>query len=136
MVKSQNSQPTVIKSSDLSTKLIEIICKNEGLQVPESKESYIKIKYPDSLLNISFYLDLNAEKDYIIINRQLSLNEGADLNKIKDLIVKINTKTNFIRAGYEESKSQIDFRYYFWTKDGFTEKSLISALAMFKITYM
>jgi len=52
------------------------------------------------------------------------------------LVSDINSQTNFIKAGYDQEKNKIEFRYYFWIKDGFTEKSLISALEMYRLTYM
>ena len=132
----QGVAPVVVKSGDLSTKVLETICKNAGIQVLEAEATYIKVKLPDSLLNLPCYLDLSAEKDYIMINKQMPLIADAPIAKVKDLVVNINTNTNFVKAGYDSSKPQIDFRYYFWTKEGFTEKSLISALAMFKLTFM
>lgn len=130
------SAQSIVKSADFSTKVLETICKSAGIQVLETEANYIKVKLPDSLLDLPCYLDLSQEKDYILINKQMPLIADAPITKIKDLVVNINTNTNFVKAGYDSSKSQIDFRYYFWIKDGFTEKSLISALAMFKLTFM
>ena len=114
---------------------MEKLCKNQGLEVKEKHESYLLIKtggaYP-----IHVYLDISSDKDYILINNSNNFVEGTDSIKAKNLVSDINSKTHFIKASYIAENSKIEFRYYFWIKDGFTEKSLISAIEMYRLTYI
>jgi hypothetical protein len=132
----QNSKQEVLTAANLTVGLMGDLCKNGGLEVLSQEESYIKInvKISDSL-GVAVYLDLNTDKDYIIISKQMAFIDGCSATTAKELISKINTQTNFIKAGYD-SEAQIDFRYYFWTKDGYTAEGLISAIEEFKLCYM
>ncbi|MDD2797907.1 MAG: hypothetical protein PHV20_04875 [Bacteroidales bacterium] len=125
----------VVQSENMTPDLLETLCKNQGIAVLEKHDSYLLVKtggaYP-----ISMYLDISSEKDYIMMNNSNDFVEGTDSIKAKNLVSDINSKTNFVKAGYIPEKSKIEFRYYFWIKDGFTEKSLFSALEMYRLTYI
>lgn len=132
---SSTDAQTLISANEVTAAKLEQILKSAGIGVVESQPAYVKI-IQDSNLKIGTYLDIDAEKQYLIFNGSNALKEGATAALAKALVSDINTQTNFIKAGYNEEKNSIEFRYYFWIKDGFTDKSLISALEMYRLTYI
>jgi hypothetical protein len=130
-IKAQN----VISGKDCTTATIEKIIKAAGIEVLESQPGYLKI-IQDKDLKIFTFIDVDADKQYLIFNGSALLKAETTPLLAKALVSDMNTQTNFIKAGYDEEKNLIDFRYYFWIKDGFTEQSLISALDMYRLTFM
>ena len=49
-----------------------------------------------------------------------------------ELVNKLNAEVALIKVYYSESTNTITYFYYFWTEGGFTQKSLISSLLLYK----
>lgn len=134
--KAQNSStPKVLFADDYTTATIEKILQKEGIEVLDTQPTFMKINLGNEL-KIVTYIDVDGDKQYLIFNGNNSLKEGTSPAKAKELVSDINSQTNFIKAGYDQENNKIEFRYYFWIKDGFTDKSLVSALEMYRLTYM
>ena len=78
------------------------------------------------------YLDIDEKNEYIIFNNNYSLSDKATPAKALELVNKINSEVVFISTRYHEKENTIEYRYYFWIKDGFSDQSLISALDIYK----
>ncbi|MCX6220022.1 MAG: hypothetical protein NTZ69_03445 [Bacteroidia bacterium] len=127
--------PKVVFANDFFSATLEKILKSSGIEVLDTQPTFLRI-YLGKELKISTYIDIDGDKQYLIFNGSNALKEGTTPAQAKELVSDINSQTNFIKAGYDQEHNKIEFRYYFWIKDGFTENSIISALEMYRITYM
>ena len=59
--------------------------------------------------------------------------EKVTPKQILELINKLNTDVALVKTFYTESSNTITFYYYFWTEGGFTQKSLIGSLRLYKL---
>jgi len=125
----------VISGSECTVATLEKLLTDAGIEVVENQPDYIQI-VQDSSLNINTYIDINSENQWLVLNVANSLKNGVLPSQAKDLVLKINAQTNLIRASYNEEKGSVDFTYYFVTKGGFTKDGLLSALDVFKLTYI
>ena len=113
----------LIKAAEVTPAYLKIICATNGITVSEMKDNFIKINN-----GIDMYLDIDEKNEYIIFNNNYSLSDKATPAKALELVNKINSEVVFISARY----NTIEYRYYFWIKDGFSDQSLISALDIYK----
>ncbi len=132
--KTDGKSPNVVFANDFLYVTLEKILKSSGIEVLDTQPAFLRI-YLGKEPKITTYIDIDGDKQYLIFNGSNSLKEGTTPTQAKELVSDINTQTNFIKAGYIQEKNKIEFRYYFWINDGFTEKSLINALEMYRITY-
>lgn len=117
----------LIKVSEVTPAYLKIICATNGITVSEMKDNFIKINN-----GIDMYLDIDEKNEYIIFNNNYSLSDKATPAKALELVNKINSEVVFISARYHQKENTIEYRYYFWIKDGFSDQSLISALDIYK----
>jgi len=140
---SQNTQstkasftpPKVIFPDDYLFATLDKVFKDVGIEVLNTQPTYLEINLGKDV-KIKTYIDVDTEKNYLLINGNNALVDGANASQAYQLVSDINLGTNFIRAAYSPEKNKIYFTYYYWIKDGFTEKSFISALEMYRLTYM
>jgi hypothetical protein len=130
-----SSTPKIIFADDYITSKMDGIFKTAGIEIVNTQPTFMEINLGNEL-KIKTFIDVDGDKQYLIFNGGNSLKEGTSPAKAKELVSDINSQTNFIKAGYDQDKNVIEFRYYFWIKDGFTDKSLVSALEMYRLTYM
>lgn len=117
----------LIKVSEVTPAYLKILCATNGITVSEIKDNFIKINN-----GIDMYLDIDDKNGYIIFNNNYSLSDKATPAKALELVNKINSEVVFISARYHQKENTIEYRYYFWIKDGFSDQSLISALDIYK----
>lgn len=117
----------LIKAAEVTPAYLKIICATNGITVSEMKDNFIKINN-----GIDMYLDIDEKNEYIIFNNNYSLSDKATHAKALELVNKINSEVVFISARYHQKENTIEYRYYFWIKDGFSDQSLISALDIYK----
>lgn len=129
------SNQKVIFLNDNPAAQIESILKAAGIEVSETQPTFLKI-FLGKELKITTYIDIDGDKQYLLFNGSNALKEGTTPVQAKDLVSDMNSQTNFIKAAYNQEKNKVDFTYFFWIKDGFTGNSLLSALEMYRITYM
>lgn len=127
--------PKVLFADDYLFVTLDKLFTVAGIEVINTQPSFMQIKLGKDL-KIDTYIDKDSENSYLIFNGNNGLVEGTTAAQAYQLVSEMNTGTNFIRASYDADTNRIEFRYYFWIKDGFTEKSIISALEMYRITYM
>lgn len=140
---SQNTQPAkasftpakVLYADDYLFATLEKVMKAAGIEVLNIQPTYLEI-YLGKELKIKTFIDVDTEKNYLLLNGNAALVDGANAAQAYQLVSEMNLGTNFIRAAYSPEKNKIYFTYYYWIKDGFTEKSFISALEMYRLTYM
>lgn len=130
-IKAQN----VISGTDCTSAVLKDIIVKSGIEVIATQPDYIQI-VQDPKLQIKTFIDINAENQWLVFNLANELKAGVTSAQAKDLVLSINTQTNMIRATYDEDKNKVEFRYYFITKGGFTQDALLSALELFKTTYI
>ena len=121
------SAQQLIKASEVTPAYLKILCATNGINVSEIKDNFIKINN-----GVEMYLDIDEQNEYFIFNNNYSLSDKATPAKALELVNKINSEVVFISARYHQKENTIEYRYYFWIKDGFTDQSLISAISMYK----
>ncbi len=117
----------VVAAEDLTTQILKETFDNAYIEVLEVKDTYIKVKDV-----FSVYMDIDKSKRYIAFNSTYNLAEGTSPAKALNLMNKLNAEVALIKAYYTESSNTITYYYYFWTEGGFTQKSLVSALKLYK----
>ncbi|BCY28392.1 hypothetical protein KK2020170_12600 [Flavobacterium okayamense] len=117
----------VVSPEDLTSQLLKETFDNAYIEVLEVKDTYVKVK---DVFNV--YMDIDKSKRYIAFNSTYNLVEGTSPAKALALMNKLNAEVALIKAYYTESSNTITYYYYFWTDGGFTQKSLVSALKLYK----
>jgi len=125
----------VISASECTSATLESVFTNAGFEVVVAQPDYMQI-IQDTLLQIKPFIDIDTENQWLIFNLSNGLKDGVTPAQAKELVSEINTQTNFIKAGFNEENNSVEFRYYFITKGGYTEESLLGALDAFKLTYI
>jgi hypothetical protein len=133
--KASFSVPKVIFANEKTTQTLEKILKNAAIEVVEVQDTFLEVNLGDNP-KIKTFIDVDGDRQFLIFNGSNALQEGTTATQAKDLVSDMNSQTNLIKATYDEEKNKIDFSYFFWIKDGFTEKSFVSALEMYRLTYM
>lgn len=117
----------LINANEVTPAFLKETFDNAYIEVLEVKDTYIKVKDVYAI-----YLDIDANKRYITLSGVYNLVEGANKRDALELVNKLNTEVALIKAYYSESTNSITYYYYFWTEGGFTQKSLIGALRLYK----
>jgi hypothetical protein len=125
----------VISGTDCNSATLEKIMTKAGFEVIVAEPDYVHI-IQDTSLQIKPYIDINKENQWLVINMANALKDGVTPAQAKELVLEINSETNFIKATYNEENKTVEFRYYFITKGGFTEEGLLSVMDVFKLTYI
>ena len=110
----------LINANEVTPAFLKETFDNAYIEVLEVKDVY------------AIYLDIDANKRYITLSGVYNLVEGANKRDALELVNKLNTEVALIKAYYSESTNSITYYYYFWTEGGFTQKSLIGALRLYK----
>lgn len=117
----------IISSEEITPQLLKETFENAYIEVLDVKDTYIKVKDV-----FTVYMDIDKNKRYIAFNSVYNLVEGTSPAKALALMNKLNAEVALIKAYYTESSNTITYYYYFWTDGGFTQKSLVSALKLYK----
>ena len=117
----------LINASEVTSSFLKETFDNAFIEVQEVKDTYIRVKD-----GYSIYLDIDANKRYITLSGVYNLVEGVSKKDALELVNKLNTEVALIKVYYSESTNSITYYYYFWTEGGFTQKSLIGAVRLYK----
>lgn len=117
----------LINASEVTSSFLKETFDNAFIEVQEVKDTYIRVKD-----GYSIYLNIDANKRYITLSGVYNLVEGVSKKDALELVNKLNTEVALIKVYYSESTNSITYYYYFWTEGGFTQKSLIGALRLYK----
>lgn len=117
----------LINANEVTPAFLKEIFDNAFIEVQEVKDTYIKIKDV-----FSIYLDIDANKRFITLSGVYNLVEGTSKKDALELANKLNAEVALIKVYYSESSNSITYYYYFWTEGGFTQKSLIGAVRLYK----
>lgn len=117
----------LVTAAEVTPSLLKETCDNAYIEILEVKDTYIKIK---NTYNV--YLDIDSSKRFITFSSVYNLVDGAPKRDVLELINKLNAEVALIKTYYSESTNTITYFYYFWTEGGFTQKSLISSLRLYK----
>ena len=117
----------LINANEVTPTFLKETFDNAFIEVQEVKDTYIKIKDV-----FSIYLDIDANKRFITLSGVYNLVEGTSKKDALELVNKLNAEVALIKVYYSESSNSITYYYYFWTEGGFTQKSLIGAVRLYK----
>ena len=117
----------LINANEVTPAFLKETFDNAFIEVQEVKDTYIKIKDV-----FSIYLDIDANKRFITLSGVYNLVEGTSKKDALELVNKLNAEVALIKVYYSESSNSITYYYYFWTEGGFTQKSLIGTVRLYK----
>ena len=117
----------VINANEVTPAFLKETFDNAYIEVLEVKDTYIKVKDVYTI-----YLDIDANKRFVTLSGVYNLVEGTNKRDALDLVNKLNAEVALIKVYYSESTNTITYYYYFWTEGGFTQKSLIGAVRLYK----
>ena len=117
----------LINANEVTPAFLKETFDNAYIEVLEVKDTYIKIK---NTYNI--YLDIDSNKRYVTLSSVYNLVDGAPKRDVLELINKLNAEVALIKTYYSESTNTITYYYYFWTDGGFTQKSLVNSMRLYK----
>lgn len=117
----------VIPSEKLTPELLKETFENAFIEVLEVKETYIKVKD-----TYSVFFDIDPKKRYVTLSGVYQIVDGAKKSDVLELMNKINKEVALIKIFYNEDTNTISYYYYFYTEGGFTQKSLVMALKLYK----
>lgn len=118
---------SLVTTDELSPSLLKETFESAYIEVLEVKDTYIKVKDV-----FTVYMDIDKSKRYVAFDSTYNLAEGTSPAKALALMNKLNAEVALLKAYYTESSNTITYYYYFWTDGGFTQKSLVSALKLYK----
>lgn len=118
---------TLVKLADFKISAVGNFLKSKGYEILEQDEAYIKIANKDKA---TLFLDVDTGKKFINLNVNILIKKGISKDKIDHLINAIN-QLAMIKAEYMESQNSINFKYYFWMTNGFTNETLEDAVMEF-----
>lgn len=118
---------SLVTTDELTPSLLKETFESAYIEVLEVKDTYIKVKDV-----FTVYMDIDKSKRYVAFNSTYNLAEGTSPAKALALMNKLNAEVALLKAYYTESSNTITYYYYFWTDGGFTQKSLVSALKLYK----
>jgi hypothetical protein len=118
---------TLVKPADFKISAVGNFLKGKGYEILEQDEAYIKIANKDKA---TLFLDVDTGKKFINLNVNILIKKGISKDKIDHLINAIN-QLAMIKAEYMESQNSINFKYYFWMTNGFTNETLEDAVMEF-----
>ena len=117
----------LVTAAEVTPAFLKETFDNTYIEVLEVKDTYIKIK---NTYNI--YLDIDSNKRYVTLSSVYNLVDGAPKRDVLELINKLNAEVALIKTYYSESTNTITYYYYFWTDGGFTQKSLVNSMRLYK----
>lgn len=117
----------LISSDELTPTFLKETFENAFIEVLEVKETYVKVKDV-----FSVFLDIDPKKRYVTLSGVYQVEEGAKKEEVYELMNKINTEVALIKIFYNEKTNTVSYYYYFYTEGGFTQKSLVYALKLYK----
>ena len=117
----------LVNATEVTPAFLKETFDNAYIEVLEAKDTYIKVK---NTYNV--YLDIDANKRFITLSSVYNLVDGASKKDALELVNKLNTEVALIKTYYSESTNTITYYYYFWTDGGFTQKSLINSMRLYK----
>lgn len=118
---------SLVTTDELTPSLLKETFESAYIEVLEVKDTYIKVKDV-----FTVYMDIDKSKRYVAFNSTYNLAEGTSPAKALALMNKLNAEVALLKAYYTKSSNTITYYYYFWTDGGFTQKSLVSALKLYK----
>jgi hypothetical protein len=118
---------TVYQASDVTPKFLKVIFDNAFIEVLEVKDNYIVVKDV-----FTIYIDIDANKRFVTFSSTYPLVTGAKKLDVLELMNIINKEVAQIKVYFNESNNSVSYYYYFWTEGGFTVKSMISAVRLYK----
>jgi hypothetical protein len=118
---------TLVKPADFKISAVGNFLKSKGYEILEQDEAYIKIANKDKA---TLFLDVDTGKKFINLNVNILIKKGISKDKIDHLINAVN-QLAMIKAEYMESQNSINFKYYFWMTNGFTNETLEDAVMEF-----
>lgn len=117
----------LVTSNEVTPQFLKETFDNAYIEVLEVKDTYVKVKD-----TYTIFLDIDAKKRFVTLSGTYNIKAGANKSDIMNLVNKINSEVALIKVYYSESSNTITYYYYFWTEGGFTQKSLIGALKLYK----
>lgn len=117
----------LVTSNEVTPQFLKETFDNAYIEVLEVKDTYVKVKD-----TYTIFLDIDAKKRFVTLSGTYNIKAGANKTDIMNLVNKINSEVALIKVYYSESSNTITYYYYFWTEGGFTQKSLIGALKLYK----
>ncbi len=117
----------LISADELTPNFLKETFENAFIEVLEVKETYVKVKDVYSV-----FLDIDPKKRYVTLSGVYQIVEGANKQEVYELMNKINTEVALVKIFYNEKTNTISYYYYFYTEGGFTQKSLIYAMKLYK----
>ena len=127
LVTTNSFSQRLINANEVTPAFLKETFDNAFIEVQEVKDTYVKIKDV-----FSIYLDIDANKRFITLSGVYNLVEGTSKKDALELVNKLNAEVALIKVYYSESSNSITYYYYFWTEGGFTQKSLIGAVRLYK----
>ena len=117
----------LVQANEVTPQFLKETFENAYIEVEQVADTYIKVK--DSY---SVFVDIDPNKRYITLSGVYKIVDGASKEKVLELMNKINGEVALIKIVYSEKANNIGYYYYFFTEGGFTQKSLIGALKLYK----
>ncbi|MCO6175435.1 hypothetical protein NHF50_10310 [Flavobacterium sp. NRK F10] len=117
----------LISSDEVTPQFLKETFENAYIKVEEVSDTYIKVKD-----TYSVYIDIDASKRYVTLSGVYKLSDKVNKEKVLELMNKINGEVALIKIVYSEKANNVGYYYYFFTEGGFTQKSLIGALKLYK----
>ncbi|CCG54133.1 Hypothetical protein precursor [Flavobacterium indicum GPTSA100-9 = DSM 17447] len=117
----------LVTANEVTPQFLKETFDNAYIEVLEVKDTYIKVKD-----TYTIFLDIDAKKRFVTLSGTYNIKAGANKTDVMNLVNKINSEVALIKVYYSESSNTITYYYYFWTEGGFTQKSLIGSLKLYK----
>lgn len=117
----------LVTANELTPQFLKETFDNAYIEVLEVKDTYVKVKD-----TYTIFLDIDDKKRFVTLSGTYNIKAGANKSDIMNLVNKINSEVALIKVYYSETSNTITYYYYFWTEGGFTQKSLIGSLKLYK----
>ena len=123
------SAQQLIQPDEITPQFLKETFEDAYIEVIEVAETYIKVKEG----GYSIFIDIDPKKRFVTLSGIYKIVDGARKDDVMDLMNKINGEVALIKTVYSEKSNNFGYYYYFFTEGGFTKKSLIGALKLYKI---
>ncbi|MEZ4786987.1 hypothetical protein [Flavobacterium haoranii] len=117
----------LVQANEVTPQFLKETFENAYIEVEQVADTYIKVK--DSY---SVFVDIDPSKRYVTLSGVYQIVDGASKEKVLELMNKINGEVALIKIVYSEKANNIGYYYYFFIEGGFTQKSLVGALKLYK----
>lgn len=121
------SAQRLVQANEVTPQFLKETFENAYIEVEQVADTYIKVK--DSY---SVFVDIDPSKRYVTLSGVYQIVDGASKEKVLELMNKINGEVALIKIVYSEKANNIGYYYYFFIEGGFTQKSLVGALKLYK----